>query len=598
MKKILSFISCVLLAGVAHAVLLVHEDFEGMTIGDNPSGAATNEVGLGVTGWSNILGANGTGYVTNSMGFSGSVDGNNALYISKVSSGGNVSFDTSTVGISTGKMYVSFLFNGSAADLSVASYMQFRRVTPLDFRINPLATGTSDDGVGFAYGGVTYKEDNSGTLMNTGTNYILIAKFEGLGSAGGTVAGWAVSADAFQSITNGGVTETELNAVAYLKASGTDTEDLTLGITDAFTFASGGAAEYTVDEIRIGTALEDVTGVKLTDGLLVHEDFEGMTAGDGIGTIVFEECGTGISDWSSTLGSNGDGWITNSLAFDTYSTGSNALYVTDYSGGSVKFVTSTDGLTNGALYVSFLFNGTAADLAAADFMQLRRNTPNDFRVCPLATGTTDDGLGIAYGGVTYKEDNSDTLMNNGTYLIVAKFDGLGSDGGTCAVWAVDSTAFYGIKDGGISEAELNANAFLQASGTDTELLTLASDDDFIFAFGGEAQYTIDELKMGTSLESVTIPLSTIGPVLSSILSVAPVSGGLIELVVNTTSPVQSYPKSTTDLVGAAWGSVAHSDDGVNDFVVTNLSYSTASGTNQIIYLQADAAEKFFGIGGE
>jgi len=59
-----------------------------------------------------------------------------------------------------------------------------------------------------------------------------------------------------------------------------------------------------------------------------------------------------------------------------------------------------------------------------------------------------------------------------------------------------------------------------------------------------------------------------------------------------------YPKTTTDLVLVPWGSVAHSDDGVNPSHVTNLNYSTADGANKVIYVQANGAEGFFGIGGE
>jgi hypothetical protein len=59
-----------------------------------------------------------------------------------------------------------------------------------------------------------------------------------------------------------------------------------------------------------------------------------------------------------------------------------------------------------------------------------------------------------------------------------------------------------------------------------------------------------------------------------------------------------YPKSTADLQVGAWTGVPHSDDGVNAFVVTNLDYSTAEGTNEVIYVRATNSAAFFGIGGE
>jgi hypothetical protein len=232
-------------------------------------------------------------------------------------------------------------------------------------------------------------------------------------------------------------------------------------------------------------------------------------------------------------------------------------------------------------------------------MQMRRITGSlDFRVCPLATGATDHGLGIAYGGTTYKEDNSDTLMNKGSFLIVAKFDGLGSTGGEATIWAINSTVFYNNKRDGFTEAELNANAFLQVTGTDSELLTLGANDQFTLAFGGPSAYLIDEIKVGTSLESVTVPLTTTGPLVSSIVGLDFVSDGLVKLVIYSSSPAENYPLVSSNLVHDDWQTVAHSDNELNDFVATNLSYSTVSGTNRVIYLQADTAQKFFGIGGE
>ena len=74
----------------------------------------------------------------------------------------------------------------------------------------------------------------------------------------------------------------------------------------------------------------------------------------------------------------------------------------------------------------------------------------------------------------------------------------------------------------------------------------------------------------------------------------------MKMVVNIPgSPTDYNPQATTDLISIPWGSVAHSDDGVNAFVVTNMDYSTidASGTNKVIYMQSNDAQKFFNIGG-
>ncbi len=56
--------------------------------------------------------------------------------------------------------------------------------------------------------------------------------------------------------------------------------------------------------------------------------------------------------------------------------------------------------------------------------------------------------------------------------------------------------------------------------------------------------------------------------------------------VSGASPAAGYwPASTTNLVNGAWERIPHSDDGLNDFIVTNLTYSTTDGTNRFIYLQ-------------
>ena len=78
-----------------------------------------------------------------------------------------------------------------------------------------------------------------------------------------------------------------------------------------------------------------------------------------------------------------------------------------------------------------------------------------------------------------------------------------------------------------------------------------------------------------------------------------ISGNLMRMVVNTPDAANLYyPKVTTNLLNGTWTGVPHSDDGINAFITTNLGYSTVdvSGTNKVIYVQADDAVGFFGIG--
>ena len=85
----------------------------------------------------------------------------------------------------------------------------------------------------------------------------------------------------------------------------------------------------------------------------------------------------------------------------------------------------------------------------------------------------------------------------------------------------------------------------------------------------------------------------------TIISWTSVSPSVMKLVIDAPSaPLLYYPKATTSLNIVPWAGVAHSDDGVNPFVITNLSYSTAEGDNEAIYVQSTNSAEFFGIGAE
>ena len=78
-----------------------------------------------------------------------------------------------------------------------------------------------------------------------------------------------------------------------------------------------------------------------------------------------------------------------------------------------------------------------------------------------------------------------------------------------------------------------------------------------------------------------------------------VSGNIVKIVVDAQSAANRYwPEGRADLVVGSWTNVPHSDDGANAFVVTNLDYSTAEGTNMVIYVEANMAKEFFRITGE
>ncbi|RKX41496.1 MAG: hypothetical protein DRP64_11275, partial [Verrucomicrobia bacterium] len=86
---------------------------------------------------------------------------------------------------------------------------------------------------------------------------------------------------------------------------------------------------------------------------------------------------------------------------------------------------------------------------------------------------------------------------------------------------------------------------------------------------------------------------------ATIIDGAVVSSNVIRLVVDAPGTADNYyPKFKEDLMDGDWAGVAHSNDGTNPFVVTNLLYSTAdaTGTNKVVYVPADTKTGFFRMG--
>ena len=80
-----------------------------------------------------------------------------------------------------------------------------------------------------------------------------------------------------------------------------------------------------------------------------------------------------------------------------------------------------------------------------------------------------------------------------------------------------------------------------------------------------------------------------------------VSSDVMKLVVDTPAGAENYnvQSNVNLLVTAGWGNVPHSTNGLAPFVEANLAYSSAEGSNMVIYVQTDAASsEFFRIIGE
>ena len=87
-----------------------------------------------------------------------------------------------------------------------------------------------------------------------------------------------------------------------------------------------------------------------------------------------------------------------------------------------------------------------------------------------------------------------------------------------------------------------------------------------------------------------------GPESATIIRTTPITGDLLEIEFNTPNAAASYLNTRTNLVEDQWVNASHSDNGVNAFVVSNLTYSTTTGTNKLIYVRTDEPVRFFRIG--
>ena len=100
-------------------------------------------------------------------------------------------------------------------------------------------------------------------------------------------------------------------------------------------------------------------------------------------------------------------------------------------------------------------------------------------------------------------------------------------------------------------------------------------------------------------QATSVPVNVPDIVEPSIVSSSIVSGNVMKLVVDAPIDASRYwPEGVANLALGSWTNIAHSDDGVNAFVVTNLAYSTAEGTNEVIYVQTVNPAGFFKVVGE
>ena len=214
-------------------------------------------------------------------------------------------------------------------------------------------------------------------------------------------------------------------------------------------------------------------------------------------------------------------------------------------------------------------------------------------------------------------DNTGEINNE-----IARLSVLGIDSNTNANYTMGLGATLAMQIGGTNDAAGASNGYDQVNvvGTFTEGGTL--DATLVNGFVPEEGDQFDLLDAHTfvgAFDTINLPSLPEGlawytddlaidgsmhvgssETAATIIRVTPISGTVLELEVNANFPDRSYPKAASVLLmnNTVWESVGHSTNGLPPFEITNLDYSVVSGTNFLIYVEADQEMKFFKVGAE
>ncbi len=215
---------------------------------------------------------------------------------------------------------------------------------------------------------------------------------------------------------------------------------------------------------------------------------------------------------------------------------------------------------------------------------------NTFSIYPEITGT--GGLTKTGSGALYLQANDTytggTLVNEGTFVVGA--NGSIDSSVTVADGATMNTQHELALDSQ-SDLIIGSSGQVNLIFTGTNVINRLSLDGGA-TWVATGIYGAEQSNIGNTgfLEVTSTPLP------ASIMGFSSASNNLMKIVVSAPDAAHTSPKTKTDLLSDSWADVAHSDDGVNALVITNLGYSTVEGTNVAIYVAATNSAAFFGIG--
>ena len=262
----------IVVAGAAQATLLVEETFN-YGIG-SASSTWNGGAGFSSAAWSpNATGATlDNGLTLGSMQVAG---GSAHLQYTAGSSfsGSTLQRSLNTSSVTSGDLWMAYLFQFDTARSSIPND-EFLEVRPGAGDIRTKIDENSS-AIGVRYGSAW--SSSVDPAVKDGTTLLFVAKFSDLGAATGDSArGWALDASEYNSMmAGGGLSEANLNTYAGIQVTKAFSANETMAGNVTMQFAPGGRNNSTpsfyVDELRLGTTLDDVVAVPepATLGLVV-----------------------------------------------------------------------------------------------------------------------------------------------------------------------------------------------------------------------------------------------------------------------------------------------------------------------------------------
>lgn len=208
-------------------------------------------------------------------------------------------------------------------------------------------------------------------------------------------------------------------------------------------------------------------------------------------------------------------------------------------------------------------------------------------------GGGDDPMpkGVDLYGVRYNAANIVLPIDYG-------FKSIGTNNGTLLQDAFIYEEVSQANDWAVEETDAAGDAAL-ASWLADQYTAGAVAGDYVFLRLHSDSHMMNPIKVASgnstaqSKPTLTITVDT-GP--ASFVSTEIASPGVLKLVFSATGSLADLSLvGREDLTSGSWGYTPHSDDGVHDFVVTNLSYSTEEGGNRAVYVETTNSAAFYGI---